>query len=236
MGKSAQAQPPLGYSDLEVDYVNNAGLEVVDHGGIEVDQLRTPQWAEGEHNAPPQSARPGSKEEKIGVAYVVEDGAQHEPPPKKTICGVAPRTFWIVFVVAALLVVGGAVGGGIGGWMATRSQTSVAPDTAGASNRTKSSPVFQNSTITAMHWKDGSNVTHHRVFFQAKDGTILESARDSGSPAWNVTAITDPGTDIKLGTTITAVGGYPHVNTSWELVRPCPMDSPPSYLADITRR
>lgn len=40
--------------------------------------------------------------------------------PNKAICGLKPTVFWTLLVIALLVVIGAAVGGGIGGTLANR--------------------------------------------------------------------------------------------------------------------
>lgn len=51
---------------------------------------------------------------------VGEDGLKS---PSRTICGLKPTLFWTLFAIALLVVIGAAVGGGVGGTRANR-QTS----------------------------------------------------------------------------------------------------------------
>jgi hypothetical protein len=64
----------------------------------------------------PERTNPGS----------LEDGSLKIKAPKepKKICGVASKTFWLL-VVVALLVIGGAISGGVGGWLANKKTTYV---------------------------------------------------------------------------------------------------------------
>jgi hypothetical protein len=56
----------------------------------------------------------------------LEDGSPDMKSPKepKRVCGVAPKIFWLL-VVIAILVIGGAVGGGVGGSLANKNTTYV---------------------------------------------------------------------------------------------------------------
>ncbi|ELQ33086.1 hypothetical protein OOU_Y34scaffold01003g5 [Pyricularia oryzae Y34] len=57
------------------------------------------------------------------------------------------------------------------------------------------------------------------VYFQSRDGAIMESAWNSTGNRWTVSRITDPGADIKPGTPLAASAGFPHVNTTWDVVK-----------------
>ena len=56
------------------------------------------------------------------VPYLKEDTVVEERNAGRDgrICGLARRTFWIVFVVAAIVIVAATVGGGVGGSIAAK--------------------------------------------------------------------------------------------------------------------
>jgi hypothetical protein len=60
-------------------------------------------------------------------AYYKEDGGGIPPADKKRMCGLAPRTFYILFAVVCLVVIAAAVGGGVGGSLASKKSTSTPP-------------------------------------------------------------------------------------------------------------
>jgi hypothetical protein len=70
---------------------------------------------------------------------------------------------------------------------------------------------------------DTRDVNQYRVYTQWKEwnGTqIVESAWNSDGQLWKVEPVTKAGVDaIKQGTPIAAMTGYPHTNTSLDLVR-----------------
>jgi hypothetical protein len=95
---------------------------------------RTPRYEDG-----PQVAPGTEKEVPVGtgnVYYVsgptpanlgtLEDGSPKSNFPKepKRICGIASTVFWLL-VIIAVLVIGGAIGGGVGGSLANRKTTYV---------------------------------------------------------------------------------------------------------------
>lgn len=215
------------YGGLEVNNDNGLQVNPPPVPGLEVHQPESwlevnhermgPQYIEGQPNFPP-NVNMYSKDGKIlsdgqgGYA----DAPPSPPPPPPTICGVRKRTFWIIIVVAAVVVIAAAVGGGVGGYFAQRNKNAAA---AAATAIPKTSPVYQNSSIAAVQWKDGSQNNQYRVYFQHNNSRIIEAAwSGNASSNWNVTAITDDGADIVLGTSITAAIGYPHVNSSYALV------------------
>lgn len=214
------------YGGLEVNNDNGLQVNPPPVPGLEVHQPESwlevnhermgPQYIESQANVPPNVNR-YSKDGKI-----LSDGqggypdAPPPPPPPPTICGVRKRTFWIIIVIAAVVVIAAAVGGGVGGYFAQRNKNAAA---AAATAIPKTSPVYQNSSIAAVQWKDSSQNNQYRVYFQHNNSRIIEAAwSGNASNNWNVTAITDDGADIVLGTSITAAIGYPHVNSSYALV------------------
>ncbi|KAF2733135.1 hypothetical protein EJ04DRAFT_553597 [Polyplosphaeria fusca] len=150
-------------------------------------------------------------------------------------CGLSIKRFWIVVGVVTLIIVAAAVGGGVGGSQAAKnkstaqqnsasttetSQTNSAglPESTGAPQRAKSSPLHQNSSLSALQWIDQDNTNHYSVFFQHKEGHVLVSEWRSNATGWDVSQITDTGASVKLGTPLVATGGYPHANLSWDFV------------------
>ncbi|KAF2108890.1 hypothetical protein BDV96DRAFT_652495 [Lophiotrema nucula] len=207
-----------GYSDLEVvrdprrDLENGHGIEV-DQDRMQVvreeDRKRPYEFAEQDYYAPPQ--------------YVASVKEKEQVQEKQRILGLKRRTFWILLGVAIFVVIAAAVGGGVGGALANRNKDKKNEQTplenpnipSTASPRNKTSPVYQNSSLAAVQWVDQEDVNHYHVFYQYKDKRIVESAWNSTSNGWTVSNVTDDGTDVKLGTGVSATGGYPNKNTSW---------------------
>ncbi|EPS34867.1 hypothetical protein PDE_09831 [Penicillium oxalicum 114-2] len=102
---------------------------------------------------------PGSEKEAISNDFPIyvfgpERPAKEEQvklhSPKKTVCGLKPMVFWALLAVALLVIIGGAVGGGIGGTLATR-HTSEAFQTSASSSilpstMSRSTTTFETST------------------------------------------------------------------------------------------
>ncbi|KAI6357976.1 hypothetical protein MCOR25_007490 [Pyricularia grisea] len=196
------------HSGLQVVSQDHDGLQAVNDDGIEVDHRTTTNpW---DHPS-----------DKNGT-----DTPVAPPMRQDIICGLRKRAFYIVVVVIGLIVIAAAVGGGVGGSIAARNasqsqeqQQQPSTPTPAPTNRPKTSPVLQESALAALNWQDASNDTHYQVYFQSRDGAIMESAWNSTSNRWTVSRITDPGADIKSGTPLTASAGFPHVNTTWDVVK-----------------
>lgn len=207
---------------------------MVTFSNLEVNRHGRTSWAEAMPNCPPHATYP-EREKYEGKSSSWGTDSEHDgqmlgshgrQQAERRICGLSHRTALIITAVALVIVIG-AVGGGVGVMMATRrgrtaqGQTSAPSPT--PSPKIKSSPVLQNSSLAALQWTDsvGSTVVdHYHVYYQLTDGTIAESAWDSDTATWTVSRITDPSTDVALGTPLSAAAGYPHVNTSLGIVRP----------------
>jgi hypothetical protein len=205
---------PLDYSDLEVDQRGRAyeGLEVRRASGLELDHRGA---LEFDPNAPPQPATQFSTDAKVADVRLESLEAQRHDG---RFSGRRTR----ILLVAAILLLAAAIGGGLGGGLAARNRALTQTPTSTSApppSHFDFSPVYGNSSLAATEWQEQvTNVTHYRVYFQAKTGTIWESAWDSNSSTWTVSPITDSGADIKMGTPLTAVNGYPHINSSWAVV------------------
>ncbi|TLS21589.1 uncharacterized protein PpBr36_10132, partial [Pyricularia pennisetigena] len=205
---------------LQVVPQHHDGLQTVNDDGIEVDHSTATQpW---DH--------PSDKNGKFLVQDHGENatGAPTAPPPtpkQNTICGLRKQTFYVLVGVLGFVVIAAAVGGGVGGSIAARNasqsqeQQQPSAPTPAPTNRPKTSPVLQESALAGLNWRDASNETHYRVYFQSRDGAVMESARNSAGNQWTVSRITDPGADIKSGTPLAASAGFPHVNTTWDVVK-----------------
>jgi len=210
-----------------------------------------------EHYAnPPPFARTTSTEEKIvspGDSAAPEvaphDYAHHHghsvPPHYEheapLICGVRRRTFWIVLGVVVAVVIVAAVGGGVGGYYANRPQsdTSTSASSTNTTNTDNSSPspssppppVTYRMNIAALRWNDPTS--HYRVYVQPtykNETQILESAWDSDTQKWALSAITDLTTamTIKPNAPLTAAAGIPHSDPVGERLASidCPWQEP----------
>lgn len=156
-------------------------------------------------------------EEKIAactVRGIVDLDRELPPLPEKArkLCGLRPWVFWILVATTAaavLAIIGGAVGGAL-----LRRRANAADGVA-----IKTSPVLHNSKLAALQYVDKQNVTHERVYFQDKAGTLRESAWNSNTTGWTVTDISDPSVDVQLGTPLACACGYPHAMKNYTFVR-----------------
>ncbi|KAF2258902.1 hypothetical protein CC78DRAFT_476888 [Lojkania enalia] len=166
-----------------------------------------------------RSAEAARQKELVGY---YGESADREPDQvrQQTICGVQRKQFWILFGVVVAIILGAAIGGGIGGAMASRNKSNSMPTSVPTPtpNRVKSSPVLENSTLAAMGWVPKDGILRYAIYYQAKDGHILESAWDENSDEWAISKITDTGADIAFGTPLSANGGYPHTDLTWDFV------------------
>ncbi|TVY39382.1 hypothetical protein LSUB1_G004333 [Lachnellula subtilissima] len=96
------SDPEMAHSsDLQV--VPGFGLEHHYHVGLEVDTTK--------HN--PTESHSNSEKQAYNSAI----------PYNRRLCGLAPRNFWIIAVVGTIVMIGAAVGGGVGGSLASKSNS-----------------------------------------------------------------------------------------------------------------
>ncbi|KAK3994464.1 hypothetical protein QBC44DRAFT_322721 [Cladorrhinum sp. PSN332] len=246
---TARDERVLSYSGLEVvqpsleaaAHYNDPGIEVYDD---------PPAWkkplgggalpAESDPTYAPLFARPPSQDAPEAVGNYQHPVHADPPPPTATICGIRRRVFWVIVGIIAFVVIAGAVGGGVGGYFASKSSTSgdTGSGAAGPNITTPTRPAFDNPSIAALGWTDANSVRQIRVYYTTPSNStnpprILESSWDSVAANWSVEAITNPDVDgIKAGTPIAASSGHPHTNTSIALVKNVYFFQPTGKLAE----
>lgn len=143
--------------------------------------------------------------------------AESSPPTKeRKIFGLRRRTFFILSLTALVLIIAGAVGGGVGGTIAARNRNKTATATKAP---TTSRVGYANTGLAAMLWTDLNGTLHKRLYYQDNKDKIRESAWDNSTSfntTWQINAISNP---VKPGTPIAAAAGYPHASYNYSLVR-----------------
>jgi len=230
MATGVPQQPSSSSPISSADERAYSTLEVVETDRTTSDANRSGEWAHTlkSGNLEPRET-PESLGEKVFLAGKPDhvpidrsghyDGLQAVESERKTrkICGLRRRYFWIIVALGALLVIGGAVGGGIAGSSnkssepdprATATSTNV-PD----SHSMPSQGELYGSSLAAASWKDSDNHTHCRVFFQNRTtGHIMQSAWDDyiaigvDTASWKVSAVNESD-DIMKGTPLAAAVG-----------------------------
>ncbi|SPO06374.1 uncharacterized protein DNG_09063 [Cephalotrichum gorgonifer] len=206
-----QARPD--YSDLECVSSHIRGSLAQGHG-IEVYSVGydPPEAVWAEYHTTLPMTYSSSKE---GSQHTKQLPPPPPPPPTPTIWGIRRKTFWILTGVLVFIIVG-AVGGGVGGYFASRKDSPVLPDPVVPDSANR----YQNLSITALRWVDNDDSSYYSVFHQPADQTrIFESSRRSDDKSWTVSPITDVDMSIMSGTPLASVAGYPHTNITNGLVK-----------------
>lgn len=140
---------------------------------------------------------PVAKEDEAELPQVINSNAADAPEVVKKreaesdstvrqrkIWGLRRRTFWILLAIGIFVIVGAAVGGGVGGALANK----------GGSSQPSGPPqILPNSNIAAVNYTDAQNVTHYRVYFQATTSNIFQSDYNNSTAAWTVSPIQPSG-------------------------------------------
>ena len=141
------------------------------------------------------------------------------------ILGLKRKTFFVLLVASFVLVIAGAIGGGVGGTKSMQDgkktpTSSLAPSATIPSSIKPSitSTPYANTGMAAVQWTDLNGTAHKRVYYQDQNNKIVESAWDNSSTfdAWEVNTISDA---VRPSTPIAAAAGYPHASHNFSLVR-----------------
>lgn len=149
---------------------------------------------------------------------VSEKDPHNEPKPDRR----RKRALLLLLGVALIFCV---VGATIGGVLGSRQKESSSPDSniqfSDAPPNESSLPkprILSTSSLASFNYTDGDGIEHHRVFFQATNNTIFQTAWSSSSNAWTVSPVTTKEKqeklsqlDVRNGTPI-AAGAYVESN------------------------
>lgn len=209
------------YSDLEVDH--NCWLENDGRAAPIVGQDPKDEKIVSSDDGKIVSYNDVGKQAIVADVYDVQSESSN-PKEERKFFGMKRKTFFILLSVVFVLIIAGAVGGGVGGTIATRNRqrTDTVP-TYGPSSTPPQAPTttrvtYANTGLAAMQWTDLNGTLHKRLYYQDNSDRIRESARDNSSAfdtAWKVNAISGA---AKPGTPIAAVAGYPHASYNYSLV------------------
>ncbi|RYP07518.1 hypothetical protein DL764_002447 [Monosporascus ibericus] len=169
------------------------------------------------HNVPPGSSYSpaasygeyGAHAAKLGYVQAGQLGPTEssvetgeEKKPKRTICGVAPLTFYIILGVALIIIIG-AIAGGVGGAMASKDgenqeAASAEPGNGDSTDSTNSTTtemddridILPSSRLTSSNWTDPDGFIHRIVFFQDAHNALVAREWDSENRTWATTNIT----------------------------------------------
>lgn len=198
----------LDYSTLEV-LPGSGMLEGMRGGNL---QAYHPEVAGNDAANGPIPYRPGTRESDMKIPIDEEDVLEVEPPRKRrTICGISPKTFWLLIAALVLLAIGGAVGGAVGATQANKSNSTSSNQGAGGTNGDTPdsttnvyNAIRPDSQLAALaQTVDGSVQYRYRVYYQDTNNSLKETTYISDSSKWNVQTILD-GSNVMPGTYIAA--------------------------------
>ncbi|KAI2776057.1 hypothetical protein F4815DRAFT_485798 [Daldinia loculata] len=171
---------PEPYSTLEVQSVeasnpqDGSNKEVVPH-------------PEGEYPQPVSTLNawdaPKPEAKGVDTEAAVAQG-QNDGNAKRRICGLLPRTFYIVLEVVILIVIGAIAGGVAGGLSSSHSDSSSTPDPGPEPGTTGNVNILSTSKLAASNWTDSEGNIHRHVFFQDPYNAIITRQWDSENKTW----------------------------------------------------
>ena len=146
------------------------------------------------------------------------------PTPK--IIGLQRKTFIRLLFVLLVIILGSAIGGGVGGSRAVRQKNkaeSLSQPAPSTIQTTISANIplptqagrYTNTGLAALQWTDLNRTLHKRVYYQDAMNKLRESAWDNSTTPrtpWRVNTISNA---VKPGTPLAAAAGYPHADHSY---------------------
>ncbi|KAF3055588.1 hypothetical protein GL218_07015 [Daldinia childiae] len=168
------------YSTLEVQSVEASNPQVLEGSNKEV--VPHP---ESEYPQPVSTLNAWDAPEVKGVdtEAAIAQG-QNDGNAKRRICGLLPRTFYIVLAVVILIIIGAIAGGVAGGLSSSHSDSSSTPDPGPEPGTTENVNILSTSKLAASNWTDSQGNTHRHVFFQDPYNAIITRQWDSENKTW----------------------------------------------------
>ncbi|RSL50323.1 hypothetical protein CEP54_011977 [Fusarium duplospermum] len=176
-----------------------------------------------QHSSLPEAVGETQKDNKEFVTDT-RDYAPVQPGTPATklrrICGLKRKTFFIVAAVL-IIIVGAAVGGGVGATVGKGSSDS-APSSESSATPKPSSSIAPSSGLSSANWTDSDGYQHYYVFHQNKKGDIIQSHYHSQNKTWKVRNVSasmeSVGTPLStiLGTSISAIA-WSDDKSEWNL-------------------
>ncbi|KAF4943186.1 hypothetical protein FSARC_14994 [Fusarium sarcochroum] len=120
-----------------------------------------------------------------------------------------------------VIVIGAAVGGGVGGTVGKGSSDS-APSSESSPTPEPPSSIAPSSGLSSANWTDPDGYQHYYVFYQSRKGDIMQSHYHSKNKTWKVrnvsASMTSVGTPLSaiLGTSISAIA-WSDDGSGWNL-------------------
>ncbi|KAI4256404.1 MAG: hypothetical protein L6R42_006244 [Xanthoria sp. 1 TBL-2021] len=151
------------------------------------------------------------------------------PTPAPKILGLKRKTFIRLLLAVLIIIMGSAIGGGVGGTQTAyeRKESGSLPDPAPSTvpatiptNVPLPTPrePYQKTGLAALQWTDLDGISHSRVYYQDSLNRIRESAWDNSTSwrsPWQIDVISNA---VKSGTPLAAAAGYPHASYNYSPV------------------
>ncbi|KAB5531248.1 hypothetical protein GE09DRAFT_1228050 [Coniochaeta sp. 2T2.1] len=231
------AHENVGYSTLEVSHNDHSQKEVApSYADNNLPQAVHP---DGQHHQAPEYYKPEGavpapyyEATEAKQQYAVDQSAfGGQSRERRTRCGLAPKTFWIVAAAVTLGIIAAIVGGVVGGVLSNRNSTSNdnsssqqggsgsnnnnGTDSPGATANSTAVSLLSTSKLAAVNWTDARSFSHYAVFSQDTTNALMVSIWDSQNQTWSAVNISSrlasSGNSIraKPGTPLTAVSTGP---------------------------
>lgn len=124
-------------------------------------------------------------------------------PRSRRICGLQRTAFYLVLTIIALVVIGAAIGGGVGASLSRNTSDDVEP-TSTASASQPPGKLSPTTRLASINYTDESGIDYFLVYYQLSSKMICQSRWNNSKQIWTASIVSNDTDNIMADSPISA--------------------------------
>lgn len=124
-------------------------------------------------------------------------------PRSRRICGYQRTAFYLVLTIIALVVIGAAIGGGVGASLSSNTSDDAEP-TSTASASQPPGTLSPTTRLASINYTDESGIDYFLVYYQLSSNMICQSLWNNSKQSWTASVVSDDTDNIMASSPISA--------------------------------